>query len=73
MSYFLPIPPKDYDSSIFARAFEQIAQSLRGTYSKGSDIEFGNKDQKLIIRSPNDTKYQITVDNSSNLSTTIIT
>jgi len=73
MSYFLPIPPFQYEPQAFARAFDQINQSLQNTYTKGADIEFGDKDQKLIIRAPNNNRYQITVDNSGNLSTTLIT
>lgn len=67
----LPNPPGQYMQSYFAPVLQQIARLLTTSYQKGSDVEL-NSDQRLIIVSPNGTRYQITVDNSGTLSTSTV-
>jgi len=67
----LPNPPGQYMQSYFAPVLQQIARLLTTSYQKGSDVEL-NADQKLIIVSPNGTRYQITVDNSGVLSASAV-
>jgi len=67
----LPNPPGTYLQSYFAPVFQQIARLLTTSYQKGSDVEL-NADQRLIIVSPNGTRYQIMTDNSGNLSTSAV-
>lgn len=67
----LPNPPGQYMQAYFAPVLQQIARLLTTSYQRGSDVEL-NADQRLIIVSPNGTRYQITVDNSGNLSTTAL-
>lgn len=67
----LPNPPGTYLQSYFAPILQQIARLLTTSYQKGSDVEL-NVDQRLIIVSPNGTRYQIEVDNSGTLSTTAL-
>tara|TARA_Y100000114_G_C11743362_1_gene320248 strand:- start:1493 stop:1702 length:210 start_codon:yes stop_codon:yes gene_type:complete len=67
----LPTPPSQYMQAFFAPVLQQIARLLTTSYQKGSDVEL-NADQKLIIVSPNGTRYQITADNSGTLSTTAL-
>ena len=55
----------------FAPVLQQIARLLTTSYQKGSDVEL-NSDQRLIIVSPNGTRYEITVDNSGTLSTSTV-
>ena len=65
-------PPKEYLQGFFATVLQQISKTLTVTYQKNADVEL-NADQRLIIVSPNGTRYKITVDNSGVLSTTAIT
>ena len=67
----LPNPPGTYLQSYFAPILQQIAKLLTTSYQKGSDVEL-NADQRLIIVSPNGTRYQNETDNSGNLSTSVV-
>ena len=67
----LPNPPGTYLQAYFAPVLQQIARLLTTSYQKGSDVEL-NSDQRLIIVSPNGTRYEIVVDNSGNLTTTAL-
>lgn len=67
----LPNPPGAYLQSYFAPVLQQIARLLTTSYQKGSDVEL-NADQRLIIVSPNGTKYEIVVDNSGVLSASAV-
>jgi len=67
----LPNPPGTYLQAYFAPVLQQIARLLTTSYQKGSDVEL-NADQRLIIVSPNGTRYQIQTDNSGNLSTSAV-
>jgi hypothetical protein len=67
----LPNPPGTYLQAYFAPVLQQIARLLTTSYQKGSDVEL-NADQRLIIVSPNGTRYEIVVDNSGTLSTNAI-
>jgi hypothetical protein len=67
----LPNPPGTYLQSYFAPILQQIAKMLTTSYQKGSDVEL-NADQRLIIVSPNGTRYEIVVDNSGVLSASAV-
>jgi len=67
----LPNPPGTYLQAYFAPVLQQIARLLTTSYQKGSDVEL-NADQRLIIVSPNGTRYQIVVDNSGVLSASAV-
>ena len=67
----LPNPPGTYLQAYFAPVLQQIARLLTTSYQKGSDVEL-NADQRLIIVSPNGTRYEIVVDNSGVLSASVV-
>jgi len=67
----LPNPPGTYLQAYFAPVLQQIARLLTTSYQKGSDVEL-NANQRLIIVSPDGTRYQIQTDNSGNLSTSVV-
>ena len=67
----LPNPPGTYLQAYFAPVLQQIARLLTTSYQKGSDVEL-NANQRLIIVSPNGTRYQIETDNSGTLSTSVV-
>ena len=67
----LPNPPGTYLQAYFAPVLQQIARLLTTSYQKGSDVEL-NSDQRLIIVSPNGTRYEIVVDNSGVLSASAV-
>lgn len=67
----LPNPPGTYLQSYFAPILQQIAKLLTTSYQKNQDVEL-NSDQRLIIVSPDGTRYEITVDNSGILSASAV-
>jgi len=80
MSY-LPLPTAEYRASLLSSAFRTISAEFRKRYSKDEDVEvLRNYDssgtetgrQRLILQSPNGTRYEVTTDNSGNLTTTAL-
>lgn len=78
---YLPSPTPEYSRPALAQAFRLIAQAFGTTYNRNQDVDLlRNYDdtgteisrQRLILQSPNGSKYEITVDNSGTLSTTAI-
>ncbi len=65
----LPSPPTAYRQAFFASVLQQIARLLTTSYQKNADIEL-TPEQRLILRSPNGTRYAITVDDAGNVSGT---
>jgi hypothetical protein len=65
----LPRPTSDYDqaSELSLRRALELADSLNR--KKNADIELG-QDEKVIIRSPNGTRYYLAVSNVGVLSAT---
>jgi len=66
----LGTPPNQYDRNWFSRAFDRLSNDLRNRYSRAADLELGSN--RLIMTSPNGTRYRIEVDNSGNISATAI-
>lgn len=78
---YLPSPTPEYSRAALAQAFRLITQAFGTTYSRNQDVVvLRNYDdtgteisrQRLILQSPNGSKYEITVDNSGTLSTTAV-
>jgi len=67
----LATPPREYLQSYFATVLQQISRLLTLTYSKNADVEL-NSTQRLIIVSPDGTRYEVTVDNAGVLSATAV-
>lgn len=66
----LGTPPNDYDRNWFSRAFDRLSIELRNRYTSNQDLIIdGNR---LVLVSPNKTKYAITVDDAGTLSTTAL-
>ena len=65
----LPRPTADYDqvAELTLRRALELADALNR--KKNADIELG-QDEKLVIRSPNGTRYYLTVSNVGALSAT---
>lgn len=70
MSVRLPSPPPGYSLADQSETRRALEQALRRTHNKGEDIEVGVA--RLILTSPNGTRYSVTVDNSGTLSATAI-
>jgi len=72
----LPIPPERYSKVVEDERNRQIETAFAAAYSRGGDIEIlggtATRAPRLILASPNGTKYQITVSNSGVLSATAI-
>ncbi len=63
----LPTPPASYDRTAMVQTNLAIEQADYMNHKKNQDIEVG--DGRVIIKSPNGSRYEILVDNSGNLST----
>lgn len=62
----LPRPSEAYDVRIESQRNLFIEQADYDSHKKRQDVEVG--DARLILKSPNGTRYSVTVDNSGNLS-----
>jgi len=67
----LATPPQEYRQGFFSTILQQISNTLSLTYQRNADVEL-NSTQRLIIVSPNGTRYKITVDNAGVLSATAV-
>ena len=66
----LPSPPPQYQVSYQSALSVQIEQADDLNHKKLQDVEVG--EARLILRSPNGSRYSVTVDNSGNLSATAL-
>ena len=66
----LPTPANDYSGPQLREAFSTIEQEDQLNHKRLQDVEVG--DARLILKSPNGTRYSITVDNSGNLGATAL-
>ena len=66
----LPNPSNDYSGPQLREAFATIEQEDQLNHKRLQDVEVG--DARLILKSPNGTRYSITVDNSGNLGATAL-
>jgi hypothetical protein len=67
----LPRPAERYDQRWAAENNRQLEQKLAMTHRKGADVELG-QDERLILRSPNGTRWSITVSNAGAITATAI-
>lgn len=67
----LPRPAERYDQRWAAENNRQLEQKLAMTHRKGADIELG-LDERLILRSPDGTRWSITVSNAGAITATAI-
>lgn len=61
----LPQPSPQYEMSRQADMNRTLEQADRMNVKRGQDIELSR--ERLILRSPNGTRYAITVDNAGNI------
>lgn len=66
----LPLPSRTYDPLQEQRRNGLIEQADAGNHKRGQDVEIG--EARLILTSPNGTRYSVEVDNAGNLSTSSI-
>lgn len=66
----LPLPPTEYNSSIVQQTNNTLEQEDKKNFKKDTDININ--DGRLILKSPNGTRYNITVDNSGNITASAI-
>ena len=62
----LPNAGIKYHRNDVQRAYSEIERADSENFKRRQDVEIG--DARLILKSPNGTRYSITVDNSGNLS-----
>ena len=66
----LPSPPAMFQTSYQSALNVQIEQADDLNHKKLQDVEVG--EARLILRSPNGSRFSVTVDNSGNLSATAL-
>lgn len=66
----LPQPPERYERSAIQRILGAVERALGERQRNSSDIEVN--DRRLILKSPNGTRYAVTVDNAGVLGTTAV-
>jgi len=62
----LPTAGVKYHRNDLQLAYSEIERADADNFKKRSDLEVG--DARLILKSPDGTRYSVTVDNSGNLS-----
>ena len=68
MKRVVPVPREKYDRELMTQAFRVFSLEFGETYTKGQDLEI--PDARLILKSPNGTRWSITVSNSGVISAT---
>lgn len=70
----LPQPPERYVQTTEEERNRQIQSEFSRTYKRDEDLEItggtASRDQRLILRSPNGTRWKITVSNAGTISAT---
>lgn len=66
----LPLPGRTYDPLREQRRNGLIEQADSGNHKRGRDVEIG--DARLILTSPDGTRYAVEVDNAGNLSASAV-
>ena len=61
----LPVPAQSYDRTTATQTNLILEQADYLNHKRNQDIEVG--DGRVILKSPNGTRYKIAVDNSGNL------
>lgn len=65
MNIILPTPPNSYNPNAFAQAFDAIRRAVLPLVSKDEAVS------RLLLLSPAGKVYEVRVDDSGNLSTTL--
>ena len=66
----LPLPMQEYSSSVVQQTNNTLEQEDKKNFKKDTDININ--DGRLILKSPNGTRYNITIDNSGNITASTI-
>ncbi len=66
----IPRPPEDYNLQDQSAFRTQVQQADALNYKRNQDVEIAQG--RLILKSPNGTRYEITVSNTGTLSATAI-
>jgi len=66
----LPLPMQEYSSSIAQQTNNTLELEDKKNFKKDTDININ--DGRLILKSPNGTRYNITVDNLGNITASTI-
>lgn len=66
----LPTPADKYDRTLASEAHRLIEQADRQNLKRGEDINLGSA--RVILTSPDGTRYALTVANGGTLSTTAV-
>ena len=67
----LPIAGPQYDQGAENRFRSEVERELSKTLRRGVDLEFANG-ERVILRSPDGSRFALTVDNAGALSTTAL-
>jgi hypothetical protein len=65
----LPNPPAQYDAMTERQRNQMLERTDAGNHKRGADIELG-LNERIILRSPNGTRYILTVSNAGALEIT---
>ena len=66
----LPVPAQSYDRTTATQTNLILEQADYLNHKRNADIEVG--DGRVILKSPNGTRYKIAVDNSGNLTASAV-
>jgi hypothetical protein len=71
MSLKLPPAPARYERAAWQSILQAITLALGAAFNRGQDVRLQNG-ERLILKAPNGTLYQVKVDNAGALSTAAV-
>lgn len=72
MRLVLPPPPDRYDPVVFAQAMDEIARAVEKAWARGEDVVLVGTRDRLVLQSPDGSRFHVTVDNAGVLGTTAL-
>ncbi len=72
MRLVLPPPPERYDNLYMAQAMDDIARAVERCWARGEDVILAGSKDRLVLQSPDGSRFHVTVDNAGALTTTAL-
>ncbi len=69
MRLVLPPPPERYDQQYIAQAMDDIARAVEKAWSRGEDVVLVGSKDRLVLQSPDGSRFRVTVDDAGVLGT----
>lgn len=72
MRLVLPPPPDRYDPGYLAQTIDEIARAVEKAWARGEDVVLVGTRDRLVLQSPDGSRFRVTVDDAGVLGTTAL-